>query len=679
MKNTKMSGLLRGSQGQRVVNTMAILGTILAISILFPGGADFGYEYRLGQTWPYEDLVAAFDFPIYKRGEELRTDKRDAATEQPPVYQLDTLRGPRQVDAVRSRFGTGRPQGVSDDHLAYGCEVLVSLYRQGILGPEAGRPDIIMLVQGNRLRTRTVGTFLDLAQARRHLADSLQSYDPAGFPPVLRQALEAALAPNISYDSAWTEKLRSAATASVTTTKGMVREGTLIVREKGVVTQETFDMLSSYERAIRELGAERPAAQVFLGYVMLLTLLLGTFMMYLGAYRREILEHSRYLLFVLLWLLVFGYLSKLLRQEVGLSSYLIPYCIAPIVIRHFFTYRLAFFTHVVVILVVSMINSEGFPFLFTQLVAGVVAVLTVADARNWSVFFRSMLYIFLAYAVSLLGLSLTEGNDLSDIDWSAFGWLVGNGLLTLVAFPLIPLMERVFGFTSSISLVELAAMNRPLLRELAMKAPGTFQHSLQVGNLAEAAAIEIGANPLLVRTGALYHDIGKLNHPEYFMENQPFRSPHEDLTPTESAAIIMAHVADGLQLARKHNLPKVITRFIATHHGTSQVSYFYRHWLRAHPDETTVPAEFSYPGPRPQTKCETLVMLADTLEATARSLKEPSGTSIDALVDKVIREKMETGQLAESRITVEDLEKCRRVFRQMLRSIHHVRAEYPET
>jgi putative nucleotidyltransferase with HDIG domain len=412
---------------------------------------------------------------------------------------------------------------------------------------------------------------------------------------------------------------------------------------------------------------------------MLLTLLLGTFMMYLGAYRREILQNSRYLLFVLLWLLVFSYLSVLLRQEVGLSGYLIPYCIAPIVIRHFFTYRLAFFTHVVVILIVSMINTEGFPFLFTQLVAGVVAVLTIADARDWSVFFRSMLYIFLAYAVSLFGLSLAEGNDLSDMDWRVMGWLVGNGLLTLMAFPLIPLMERVFGFTSAISLVELADMNRPLLRELAMKAPGTFQHSLQVGNLAEAAAIEIGANPLLVRTGALYHDIGKLSHPEYFMENQPFRSPHEDLTPTESAAVIMSHVAEGLQLGRKHSLPKVITRFIATHHGTGQVSYFYRHWLREHPDETEIPAEFSYPGPLPQTKCETLVMLADTLEATARSLKDPSGQVVDELVDKVIREKLEGGQLAESRITVEDLEKCRRVFRQMLRSIHHVRAEYPET
>lgn len=251
-------------------------------------------------------------------------------------------------------------------------------------------------------------------------------------------------------------------------------------------------------------------------------------------------------------------------------------------------------------------------------------------------------------------------------------------MLTLMAFPLIPLMERFFGFTSSISLVELADMNRPLLRELAMKAPGTFQHSLQVGNLAEAAANEIGANPLLVRTGALYHDIGKMLNPEYFVENQSGASPHNDISHLESAAIIISHVTEGERLAKKYRLPKVITRFITTHHGTTKVEYFYKTYLQENPGVEVDPSKFTYPGPKPQTKCETIVMLADSVEATARTLKDPTGKDIDELVDKIINGKIEKGQLSKSSFTFSDLETCRTIFKKMLRSIHHIRLEYPE-
>jgi cyclic-di-AMP phosphodiesterase PgpH len=331
-----------------------------------------------------------------------------------------------------------------------------------------------------------------------------------------------------------------------------------------------------------------------------------------------------------------------------------------------------------VVLIAGFLTAEGFQFIFTQIVAGVVAVLAIADARYWSKFFKSVLFIFLAYSVSLLGLEIIEEGDFMQLDWSMHGWLVLNGVLTLMAFPLIPLMERAFGFTSSISLMELADLNRPLLRELAMKAPGTFQHSFQVGNLAEAAANEIGVNPLLVRTGALYHDIGKMLNPEFFVENQSGSSPHENLTHLESATIIIAHVTEGVRLAKKYRLPKVITRFITTHHGTTKVEYFYKTYLQENPGKEVDPADFTYPGPKPQTKSETVVMLADSIEATARTLKNPTGKDIDDLVDKIIAGKSEKGQLSESKFTFSDLEKCRHVFKKMLRSIHHVRLEYPE-
>ncbi len=669
-----------------------VAGVVVVISLLYPSNVKFKYEFQKGLSWRYEDLTAPFDFAIKKPNEEIMEDRSRLSREFSPYYRLNPGLADAKIKDFEAAIDQNKtyllslPDSVRSSirqYTDFGTSFLKNVYARGVikLAPEhqgKGEDFVINVLQGNVSTKRTLPAFFTVDNARQVLADSI-ARRPQPFPTVLSIALNDAIAPNILYDAEQTEQLREQALSNIATTKGVVRQGDLIVKKGNVVTEDVYEKLVSYrEKFETDVISQKSSLVVYVGYVLLTGLILGTFMMYVNAYRKEILQHWNYLTFVMLWMVVFSYLTYLVEKTEVLSVYVIPFCIVPVVVRHFFTYRLAFFTHVVVVLIAGFLTAEGYQFIYTQIVAGVVAVLAIADARYWSKFFTSVLFIFLSYSLSLLGLDIIEEGDFMQLDWSIYGWLVLNGMLTLMAFPLIPLMERFFGFTSSISLVELADMNRPLLRELAMKAPGTFQHSLQVGNLAEAAANEIGANPLLVRTGALYHDIGKMLNPEYFVENQSGASPHNDISHLESAAIIISHVTEGERLAKKHRLPKVITRFITTHHGTTKVEYFYKTYLQENPGVEVDPSKFTYPGPKPQTKCETIVMLADSVEATARTLKDPTGKDIDELVDKIINGKIEKGQLSKSSFTFSDLETCRTIFKKMLRSIHHIRLEYPE-
>ncbi|MBK8563592.1 MAG: HDIG domain-containing protein [Saprospiraceae bacterium] len=537
---------------------------------------------------------------------------------------------------------------------------------------------VIHVVRGNTSFKRTLSSFASLEKATTEV--EAYSNDPKnGVPTEVATLLKVALVPNITFDEPRTTAMLEDAINNISPSRGLVAQGETIVLKGNVVTDDVYEKLASYKAKFEsDISSKKSGWVVYFGYLLLTGLILGAFIMYVNSYRQEILKNWNYLAFVMIWMVAFSYLTYLVERTEVLSVYVIPFCVVPVVVRHFFTYRLAFFTHVVVVLIAGFLTAEGHQFLFTQIVAGVVAVLAVADARDWSRFFRSVVSIFLAYLLSQIGMALIEEGSFGSVDWQSMGWLAFNGLLTLLAFPLIPLTERMFGFTSSISMVELSDMNRPLLRELAMKAPGTFQHSLQVGNLAEAAANEIGADPLLVRVGALYHYIGKTLRPEYFVENQSGNNPHEGLPRTKSAHIIIAHVLEGEIMAQKQRLPVSIQRFITTHHGTTRVEYFYKNYVSENPDILVDAAQFTYPGPLPNSKEETILMLADSVEATSRSLKSPTGQDIDNLVHKIFKGKIDHGQLSESKLTFGELEICRAVFQKMLRSIHHVRIEYPE-
>ena len=416
----------------------------------------------------------------------------------------------------------------------------------------------------------------------------------------------------------------------------------------------------------------------FLGYFILTTLILGALLFYARRYYPSIFDSLRSMCFLMIWPLLFSTVVFIISRSDGLSPYIIPFCVVPIVVLNFFDVRLALILHIVVVLIASFLSGLGYEFTFLQILAGIVTVLSVTETRYWNKFFVDILIILVTYLIGFFGLALINSGSFTDNELPVFAWLAVNAIFLLLAYPFIPIIEKVFGFVSNISLAELGDMNKPLLKELSLMAPGTLQHSLQVANLAESAAERIGANSLLVKTAALYHDIGKIPNAQYFIENAQGNNRHEELNNFESAKIIIDHVSEGVQKAKKAKLPEMIIDFIRTHHGTTRVEYFYRNQVNLEPDREFDESLFRYSGPRPQTKEQTILMLADSIEAASKSLKNPTGQDIDQLIEKIVSYKIDQHQLVESQLSFHELEECTSVFKNLLRSIYHVRVEYPD-
>jgi putative nucleotidyltransferase with HDIG domain len=670
------------------------LSVVVFISFLFPDHVRFKYHFERGQTWHYEDLVAPFDFAIIKTDEELRAERESVREQFSPFYRrLSNLEQTQtaafeqafaqQLEMARQRDEFQEVTRAPAPYLQMGRAFLARAYQRGVIEmppahEERGEDVVVNVIDGNTSRRHTVGQFLTVKQARERLSDTLFNANIRGA-EFLYPLLEMSLRPNIVHDDTLSRKFLEEALALVSTARGMVKQGEMIIPKDGIVTDEAYQKLSSLkEQYERELLSSRSKLNIFLGYFLLTSLIVGLLVLYVASHARSVFHSVPNMLFLFLWLVVYSYAVYAVERTNVLSAYLVPFCILPIVVKTFFTVRLAFFTHVIVVLIGSFLTTLGYEFALMHILAGVVVVLNKFDTRDWSKFFYSMLFIFLVYATSYLGLSLIQSGDIYLTDWSVYSWLSLNVFLTLLAYPLIPLLERVFGFTSSITLMELSDMNRPLLRELAIKAPGTLQHSLQVANLSEAAARRIGANELLVKVAALYHDIGKTVKPEYFIENQGENNPHENLSHQQSARIIIDHVKEGEKLARKYRLPKLLIDFIRTHHGTTRVEYFYRNFVKENPNVEVDEALFRYPGPRPRTREETIMMLADSIEAACKSLRAPTEEQINELIDKIIDGKIAHAQLVDSMMTFQELEDCREVFKQKMKSVYHSRIVYPE-
>ena len=678
----------------RTMQFVMVVAAVILISLLYPSSVKFKYQFQKGQEWRYADLYAPFDFPIKKTEKEIADDLAALEADITPYYKLDNdLEAAKSMDMEAAINRWEKEMAVGEDsilnsekaalYLNYGKQQLSEIYDRGIitLTTEHESADdyfVVNIIDGGETYKRTLASFQNLNDAKKSLGENL-SNEMAGMPIALRQMLINSVVPNIGFDQERTDRLKEVMMAGFVTTKGLVKQGDLIVQRGNLITNEVYEKLDSFrDKYAQDISSIRSSGIIYLGYLLITLLIFISLMMYINAYIKELLLNWKHLAFILMWILLFSYLTFLLEKSNVLNAYLIPFCIVPVVISHFFNYRLAFFAHVIVVMVAGFLTTLGFPFIFMQIVAGVVAVLAVADARDWTKFFKNVLAIILAYTLAYLGVSLVQEGSFMQMEWDVYGLLVLNGLLTLLAFPLIPLAEKLFGFTTSISLVELSDMNRPLLRQLAIKAPGTLQHSLQVGNLCEAAAREIGADELLVRVAALYHDIGKMENPEYFIENQGHTNPHDEINAIESARIILKHVEDGAKLAKKNKLPKGIIRFIKCHHGTTRVEYFYKTYLQNNPGITIDANDFTYPGPKPVSKEEGIMLLADTLEAASRSLKDPNESDIEELVEKLVNAKINNGQLDDCALTFGDVAKCKEVFKKQLKSVLHVRVEYPE-
>ena len=441
------------------------------------------------------------------------------------------------------------------------------------------------------------------------------------------------------------------------------KSGDVIVAKNQMVEGITYHVLNDYLGEAKMGTAPMSRRLVyFLGYFLLTALIIGALLLYSIKYFPDITKSISGVLFLIIWPALFSFLIFLVNKYASISPYLIPFCLVPILVFNFYGGRLALFVHVVVVLICSFLSELGYEFTFLQILAGIVTVLIMSETRYWNKFFANILVILITYMIGYLGLALINSGSLVSSELGVFGWLALNCLLLLLAYPFIPLVEKIFGFTSSISLAELCDMNKPLLKELSLMAPGTLQHSLQVAHLAEAATEKIGGNSLLVKTAALYHDIGKLKRPQYFIENSHGQNHHDALSNFESAEIIIDHVLDGEIRAKKARLPKILIDFIITHHGTTRVEYFYRKQKNDEPDREFDESIFRYSGPKPSTKEQTILMLADSIEAASKSLKNPTGEDIDKLVEGISSHKISLGQLSESELSFSELDKCKDVF-----------------
>jgi len=457
------------------------------------------------------------------------------------------------------------------------------------------------------------------------------------------------------------------------------KSGSLVVAKGQFITNALKQTLDQYLPTIMDNSSILSGGWIyFIGHFILTMLIIGALVLYAYKYFPQSCQSIRGVVFLIIWPVIYSIIVYFVSNSQGLNVYLIPFCITPIVVLNFYNGRLALVIHIVVILIASFLSELGYEFIFLQILAGIVTVLVMTETRFWNKFFVAILVILGTYLLAYLGLAIINSGTIIPDEGQVFIWLCINALLLLLAYPFIPMLEKIFGFTSTITLAELADMNKPLLKNLSIKAPGTLQHSLQVANLSEAAAKEIGADSLLVKTAALYHDIGKTKQPEYFIENSMGSNPHEDITNFESARIIIDHVVEGEKMAKKANLPKLLIDFITTHHGTTRVEYFYRTQLKEEPDREFDESLFRYPGPKPKTKEQSILMLADSIEAASKSLRNPTGQDIDQLIDKILELKLANGQLVESELTFQELEKCKTVFSSLLRSIYHIRIEYPE-
>ena len=676
------------------VNYALILAVVALISSFFPDKLRFKYVYELGKTWPYEDLYAPFDFAVPKDPEAYQQEVDLLRQKSPPLYKrLDSLESSqiREFEsAFRRQIASLEPsqfpdvQRHPDQYLEYGLGFLESLFARGIIewrqqSPTESNLKEVDIVSGNTSRLVGSGSLLTVGQAKNSVGDSLP-YSKLAEPDFLLPLLDDAIKANLVYDEKLNTQFREKLGEAVSPYQGMIQKNELIIQRGAPVTKSIFYTLEGFrEQYLLSMQQQKSRVFLFAGYLILTLLVIGVLFLYMLYTHSFLFYRLNHLLFILIWPLAFGYFSYLIREESILSPYILPLAIVPMVMKNFYDNRVALYVHLVVVMISSLLSSMGFAFIFLQLLVGVVVVIIKLDTNNWTRFFYTVGLILAVYCLAFFAISLTEEGGIQTLDWESFSWLFINSFLILLAFPLTSLFERIFGFTSVLRLIELSDTNRPLMQLLAAKAPGTYQHSLQVANLGEAAARAIGADHLLVKVGAFYHDIGKTKHPELFIENQNGENPHQHLSSEESARLIIEHVPEGVSIARKNGLPRIIADFMLTHHGTTRTEFFYQKYLQEHGEAGAGQERlFRYPGPRPVSKEATILMLADTIEAACKSLKNPSGQEIDDMVERLIASKAAQGQFEESMLSFSELSVCKQVFRTLLRSIYHARVEYPK-
>ena len=658
-----------------------LVSTLLVIYLL-PKGGQFKYNFQKGKPWQYENLLSPFNFTIKKDKEALENEKEEIRSSVIPYFDVDSKISTVALETFKKNLDAEYVDSLYQTPKArieqLGGTILNEVYTKGLVENEYSFSEdrIVYLKVGNEVSEVVFSQFFkkdDLVPLVTTKAKERKDVIP-----LLQRLITTVAQPNISYNPQRTESAIENAINQINPNKGIVEKGTRIIAKGEVVEGEKYLILNSLKDQFQsQVWSQNNYYWLVFGYSMLVSLVFIMLFLFLRKYRREIYANDTKVSFIFFNIIVMVFVTTLVVKYDATYVYIIPLCILPIILKSFFDARLGLFVHVLTILLLGFIVPNSFEFMFLQIIAGIVTILTVSELYKRANLFISVGQITFIYILGYFAFFIIQEGNIAQIELENFVYFIICGLVTLFAFPLIYIYEKIFGLVSEVSLLELSNTNSALLKELSNRAPGTFHHSLNVANLAEAAANEIGANSMLARVGALYHDIGKMVNPSNFTENQLNQiNPLNELSPKESAKIIIDHVIKGIEIARKNNLPDRIVDFIRTHHGTSLVFYFYKKEEEINGDVKK--EDFQYPGPKPFSKETAILMMADSVEAASKSLKDPTASKIDSFVENIVNSQMENGQFINANITFKEIEIIKKVLKKKLKNSYHLRVEYPE-
>lgn len=656
--------------------------TVVIIVWFLPRTAGQHFHYDVGRPWIYSSVIANFDFPVYKTDEAIKQEQDSMMKLFQPYYNFDETVEKKQIERFIDDFQDGIP-GLTVDYKVLIVSCLHSLYQAGIMHTpqynEISRDtsNMVRVINGKSAQSVGIMSLYSTLSAYEQLFDNEKLNSQR---QILQKCnLNTYIEPNIIYDSERSETEKADLLSGISPASGMIMSGQKIIDRGEMVDEYTYRVLNSYERELtRRDTTSKQITTTIIGQVVFVTILVILFTLYLSLFRRDYFEKPRSIMMLYSLLTIFPVIVSLMMTHSIMTVYIIPFAIVPIFIRMFMDSRTAFIAHAIMTLICAAAVKYQYEFIIVQLVAGLVAIYSLRDLNNRAQILKTALFVTIASLITYIAIQLMQDSEGISLDSNIYHHIIINGILLLLAYPLMYLVEKMFGFTSNVTMFELSNTNRGLLRDLSEIAPGTFQHSITVGNLAAEIANRIGANSLLVRTGALYHDIGKMSNPVFFTENQAGVNPHDNMPYTESARMVISHVTEGIKIAEKNNLPKILKEFIQTHHGRGLTKYFYIKSQNEHPDEDIDKEPFTYPGPNPFTREQAILMMSDAVEAASRSLSEYTAESISMLVNRIIDSQVSDGFFRECPITFRDIAQAKIVLIDRLKSIYHTRISYPE-
>ena len=674
----------RFSYKDLLYKSLIFIATVSVIVYFLPNEGKFNYQFDINKPWKYGLLQASFDFPIYKNDMQVQKEQDSILATYQPYFHIEKNAEKEMIERLREDYNkTLRHSLPGTDYIRYIERMLKEMYRNGIIaGNDLTRMEedsitAIRTVEQNTATSRPVGQLYTVKDAYEYLLNADTTHYKK---KVLQQCnLNNYITPNLIYDEAKSEAAQKDLLSNISYANGFVLNGQKIIDRGEIVNEQTYNILESLRKEWEKRSDSLQEKRLTLaGQILYVGIFLFCFMVYLDLFRADYYERKGSLSLLFALIVLFPVIASVMVSQSLSSIYIVPFAMIPIIVRIFLDSRTAFMAHVTIILLCSITLRFPHEFILLQVVAGMVSIYSLRELSQRSQLLRTALVVFASYALLYFAFELIHEDDLTKLNTRMYIYFMINGILLLFAYPLLFILEKTFGFTSNVTLVELSNINNSLLREMSEIAPGTFQHSLQMANLAAEAANKIGAKSQLVRTGALYHDIGKMVNPAFFTENQSGVNPHKSLNYEQSAQVIISHITDGLKLAEKHNLPKVIKDFISTHHGRGLTKYFYISYKNEHPDEEVDAEKFRYPGPNPFTKEQAILMMADSVEAASRSLPEYTEESIGTLVDKIIDAQVAEGFFKECPITFKDIALVKALFKEKLKTMYHTRISYPE-